>query len=107
MKEEEVYLSDYRTPEKARGQIQCFIELDYNQEPLPSALSYRPPVESGLQYNQAAPAAQTTRIPWLKMGVAQSIETNRRQNPCHQFSKYRLASVHPINMQANNKPVSH
>lgn len=57
LKKEEVYLSDYRTPEEARRQIGRFIEQVYNHKRLHSSLGYVPPAEYELQYNQAAPAA--------------------------------------------------
>jgi transposase InsO family protein len=57
LKKEEVYLSDYRSPEEARRQIQHFIEQVYNQKRLHSSLGYVPPAEYELQYKQAAPAA--------------------------------------------------
>ena len=57
LKKEEVYLSDYRTPEEARRQIQHFIEQVYNQKRLHSSLGYVPPAEYELQYKQVAPAA--------------------------------------------------
>ncbi|MBU0692152.1 IS3 family transposase [bacterium] len=57
LKKEEVYLSDYQTPEEARRQIQRFIELVYNPKRLHSALGYRPPAEFEMQYNQTQTAA--------------------------------------------------
>ena len=57
LKKEEVYLSDYRTPEEARRHIQHFIEHVYNQKRLHSSLGYMPPAEYELQYKQATPAA--------------------------------------------------
>jgi putative transposase len=57
LKKEEVYLSDYQTPEEARRQIQRFIEQVYNQKRLHSSLGYVPPAEYELLYNQHAPAA--------------------------------------------------
>lgn len=57
LKKEEVYLSDYRTPEEAQRQIQHFIEQVYNHNRLHSSLGYVPPVEYELQYKQAASAA--------------------------------------------------
>ncbi len=57
LKKEEVYLSDYRTPEEARRQIGRFINQVYNTERLHSALGYTPPAEFELQYNQTQNAA--------------------------------------------------
>ncbi len=57
LKKEEVYLSDYRTPEEAKRQIKQFINLVYNQERLHSSLGYVPPVEYELQYKQTQTAA--------------------------------------------------
>jgi putative transposase len=57
LKKEEVYLSDYRTPEEARRQIQHFIEHVYNQKRLHSSLGYVPPAVYELQYKQHNPAA--------------------------------------------------
>jgi len=57
LKKEEVYLSDYRTPEEARRQIRHFIEQVYNHKRLHSSLGYVPPEEYELQYKQAASAA--------------------------------------------------
>jgi transposase InsO family protein len=57
LKKEEVYLSDYRTPEEAKRQIKHFINLVYNQERLHSSLGYVPPVEYELQYKQTQTAA--------------------------------------------------
>lgn len=57
LKKEEIYLSDYQTPEEARRQIQRFIELVYNPKRLHSALGYRPPEEFEMQYNQTQTAA--------------------------------------------------
>jgi putative transposase len=57
LKKEEVYLSDYLTPEEARRQIQRFIELVYNPKRLHSALGYMPPAEFEMQYNQTQTAA--------------------------------------------------
>lgn len=57
LKKEEVYLSDYRSPEEARRQIRHFIEHVYNQKRRHSSLGYLPPAEYELQYNQTRPAA--------------------------------------------------
>ncbi|MBU0509449.1 IS3 family transposase [bacterium] len=57
LKKEEVYLSDYRTPEEARRQIQHFIEHVYNHKRLHSSLGYVPPAEYELQYKQTQIAA--------------------------------------------------
>ena len=57
LKKEEVYLSDYRSPEEARRQIQRFIEQVYNQKRLHSSLGYVPPAEFELQYKQTQTAA--------------------------------------------------
>lgn len=57
LKKEEVYLSDYQTPEEARRQIRRFINQVYNTERLHSALGYTTPTEFELQYNQTQNAA--------------------------------------------------
>jgi len=57
LKKEEVYLSDYRTPEEAHRQIRRFINQVFNAERLHSALGYTPPTEFELQYNQTQTAA--------------------------------------------------
>lgn len=57
LKKEEVYLSDYRTAEEARRNIQHFIDQIYNPKRLHSSLGYVPPDEYELQYNQTRPAA--------------------------------------------------
>ncbi|MBK6766500.1 MAG: transposase [bacterium] len=56
LKKEEVYLSDYRTPEEAKRQIKHFINLVYNQERLHSSLGYAPEYE--LKQTNPNPAKQ-------------------------------------------------
>jgi transposase InsO family protein len=54
LKNEEVYLTEYRTAEEARRSIQRFVEQVYNPKRLHSSLGYVPPVEYELQYKQTA-----------------------------------------------------
>jgi transposase InsO family protein len=52
LKEEEVYLKEYRTFEEARANIGSFIEDVYNVKRLRSALGYRPPSEFEAAYGR-------------------------------------------------------
>ena len=54
LKNEEVYLTEYRTAEEAQASIRHFVDQVYNQKRLHSSLGYVPPVEYELQYNQTA-----------------------------------------------------
>ena len=52
IKEEEVYLSDYRTIDEAREQLGYFIDVKYNQLRPHSALNYQTPAEFEAQWLQ-------------------------------------------------------
>jgi putative transposase len=52
LKNEEVYLTEYRTAEEAQASIRHFIDQVINQKRLHSSLGYVPPVEYELQYKQ-------------------------------------------------------
>jgi len=45
LKQEEIYLYDYRNLQEAIERITCFLEVVYNQKRLHSALGYLPPAE--------------------------------------------------------------
>jgi transposase InsO family protein len=45
LKQEEVYLKEYRTFADAQANLKLFIEQVYNEKRLHSSLGYRPPAE--------------------------------------------------------------
>jgi transposase InsO family protein len=57
LRNEEVYLTEYRTAEEAQAAILHFIEQVYNHQRPHFGLGHVPPAEYELQYKQAAPAA--------------------------------------------------
>jgi transposase InsO family protein len=54
LKQEEIYVQQYRDLEHLRSNVEIFIEQYYNQERLHSALNYLPPAE----FEQALPVAE-------------------------------------------------
>ena len=55
IKEEEVYLNDYRTLDEAREQIGHFIDLVYRHERIHSALGYQTPARFEAEWRQNTP----------------------------------------------------
>ena len=63
IKEEEVYLHDYRNVAEAKDQIGHFIDVVYQQKRIHSALGYLSPAEFEAKWNQYPPWSSVILCP--------------------------------------------